>query len=67
MPLEPKLVIICERIGEAPKIVYDVLNTFQHRWIGAIECAAHHGVSLEPSSADWEATKYHEGLYEYTV
>jgi hypothetical protein len=31
MPLEPKLLVICERIGEALEIVYDVLYTFQHQ------------------------------------
>jgi hypothetical protein len=32
MPLEPKLLLVmCERIGEALEIMYDVLYTFQHQ------------------------------------
>ncbi len=31
MPLEPKLLVMCERIGEALEIMYDVLYTFQHQ------------------------------------
>jgi hypothetical protein len=31
MPHEPILLVLCERIGEALEIVYDVLYTFQHQ------------------------------------
>jgi hypothetical protein len=30
MPVEPNLLVMCERIGEALNIVHDVLDTFQH-------------------------------------
>jgi hypothetical protein len=31
-PLEPKLMVMCERIGEALEIGYDVLCTFHHQY-----------------------------------
>ncbi len=57
MPLEPKILLTCERIGEALEIVYDVLYTFCTNRIGTKEYAEHHGMELEPSSSNWYSKK----------
>ncbi len=46
-PFESKLLVMCERIGEALEIVQDVLHSYRS---GAKECAAHQGMGQEPSS-----------------
>jgi hypothetical protein len=50
-PLEPKLLVTWTRISEALQVVCEVL--FIARGIGTRECAAHHGIALEPFSANW--------------
>ncbi len=52
-PLEPKLLVMWERISEALQIVMKCCTLFSAKSIGAIECAAHHGMALEPFSANW--------------
>jgi hypothetical protein len=53
-PLEPKLLVMFGRIGEALLIVYEVLCTLSSaNGSGARECAPHHGMALESFSANW--------------
>jgi hypothetical protein len=51
LPLEPKLLVMCERIGETLKIVNGVLSSTNR--IGNKECAGHRCVALGRSGADW--------------
>jgi hypothetical protein len=53
MPLEPKLLVMCEGIGEVLEIVYDVLTLSSTNRICAKECAEHHGMAIDLSGADW--------------
>ncbi len=52
-PLEPKLLVMWEIISEALQIVMKCCTLFSANSIGDIECAAHHGMALEPFSANW--------------
>jgi hypothetical protein len=52
--LEPKILVMCERIGEALKIVLkNVPYTPYTNSSGVKEYASHHAVVLMPSSAHW--------------
>ncbi len=51
MPVEPKLLVMCERIGEALGIMYVCTLSNTNRF-GAKEYAAYHGMALVPSSAN---------------
>jgi hypothetical protein len=50
--IETRLLVMCERIGEALQIVCEVLHTVQHQYTGARECSAHHGMALDRFSAN---------------
>jgi hypothetical protein len=52
-PLEPKLLVMWERISEALQVFVKCCTLFSAKGIGARECAAHHGMALEPFSANW--------------
>ncbi len=52
-PLDPKLLVIWAIISEALQVVCEVMCTVYRQGIGARECAAHHGMGLEPFSANW--------------
>jgi hypothetical protein len=52
-PLEPELLVMLGRIGEALQIVYEGCTLFSANIISARECAAHYGMALEPFSANW--------------
>jgi hypothetical protein len=54
MPLETKVFVMRERIGETPEIVNDVLYTFQHQKGLALKGVQHTMVwCLEPPCAYW--------------
>ncbi len=66
-PLEPKLLVFLEKIGEELQIVCEVLYTVQCQQYCASEYAAHNGMALEPFSTNWynniKQGKYSEMLY----
>jgi hypothetical protein len=51
-PLEPKLLLMLERISEALQVFVKCCTLYSAYGIGTRECAAHHGVALEPFSAN---------------
>ncbi len=52
-PLEPKLLGMLGRIVKRCKLFMRCYTLFTANSIGARECAAHHGMALEPFSANW--------------
>jgi trehalose-6-phosphatase len=52
-PLEPKLLVMLGRIVKRCKLFMKCCTLFSANSIGARECAAHHGVALEPFSTNW--------------
>jgi hypothetical protein len=51
--LEPNLLVMWERISEACKLFMKCCTLFSANSISARECAAHHGMALEPFRANW--------------
>jgi hypothetical protein len=52
-PLEPKLLVMLGRIVKRCKLFIKSCTLFSANSTGARECAAHHGIALEPFSANW--------------
>jgi hypothetical protein len=52
-PLEPKLLVMWEELVKRCKLLMKFCTLFSTNSIGARECAAHHGMALEPFSANW--------------
>ncbi len=61
MPLEPKLLVMCERIGEALEIVYDVLYMYIPAPIGLALQSVQHTMlwHWSPLESIGKAKKYH--------
>jgi hypothetical protein len=52
-PLEPKLLVMLGRIVKRCNLFMKCCTLFSGNSIGTRECAAHHGMALEPFSANW--------------
>jgi hypothetical protein len=52
-PLELKLLVMWEKLMKRCKLFVKCCTLFSAKGIGARECAAHHGMALEPFSANW--------------